>query len=127
MKSITKLQQLGLALLLGVTTLTHAQDKKPNIVLIIADDMGYSDMTCFGGEVQTQHIDALAKSGIRATNCYVGPTCSPSLMWSRCPPSESCATTASAPRPSASITNPFFPASGPVTGSFRCLPQKANY
>ena len=50
---------------------------KPNILLIIADDMGYSDITCFGGEVQTPHIDALAKSGIRATNFYVAPTCSP--------------------------------------------------
>ena len=50
---------------------------KPNILLIIADDMGYSDITCFGGEVQTPHIDTLAKSGIRATNFYVAPTCSP--------------------------------------------------
>ena len=50
---------------------------KPNILLIIADDMGYSDITCFGGEVQTPHIDALAKSGLRATNFYVAPTCSP--------------------------------------------------
>jgi arylsulfatase A-like enzyme len=50
---------------------------KPNILLIIADDMGYSDITCFGGEIQTPHIDALAMSGIRATNFYVAPTCSP--------------------------------------------------
>ena len=34
---------------------------KPNILLIIADDMGYSDITCFGGEVQTPHIDTLKR------------------------------------------------------------------
>ncbi len=51
--------------------------EKPNILLIIADDMGYSDIGCFGGEIQTPHIDALAKSGMRATNFYVAPTCSP--------------------------------------------------
>ncbi|RPJ34032.1 MAG: arylsulfatase, partial [Verrucomicrobiaceae bacterium] len=65
---------------------TAGQAKKPNILLIIADDMGYSDITCFGGEVQTPHLDALAKSGIRATNFYVGPTCSPtrSMLLSGC-------------------------------------------
>ena len=55
----------------------HAAEKNPNILLIIADDMGYSDIGCFGGEIQTPHIDALAKSGVRATNFYVAPTCSP--------------------------------------------------
>ena len=53
---------LGAAMLalLGVITPANAQTKKPNIVLIIADDMGYSDITCFGGEIQTPNIDALA-------------------------------------------------------------------
>ena len=71
--------------LLAVSTL-HAAGKKPNILLIIADDMGYSDITCFGGEVQTPNLDALAKSGIRATNFYVAPTCSPtrSMLLSGC-------------------------------------------
>ena len=55
----------------------QAADPKPNILLIIADDMGYSDISCFGGEIQTPHLDSLAKSGLRATNFYVGPTCSP--------------------------------------------------
>jgi arylsulfatase A-like enzyme len=71
---------------LFLTSEAFAADPKPNILLIIADDMGYSDITCFGGEVQTPHIDALAKSGIRATNFYVGPTCSPtrSMLLSGC-------------------------------------------
>lgn len=51
--------------------------ERPNILLIIADDMGYSDLGCFGGEIQTPNLDALAKRGLRATNFYVGPTCSP--------------------------------------------------
>ena len=56
----------------------HASEqKKPNILLIIADDMGYSDLGCFGGEIKTPNLDALAKRGLRATNFYVGPTCSP--------------------------------------------------
>jgi arylsulfatase len=52
-------------------------NKKPNILLIVADDMGYSDMGSFGGEINTPNLDALAKSGLRATSFYVGPTCSP--------------------------------------------------
>ncbi len=64
----------------------YAADPKPNILLIIADDMGYSDIGCFGGEIQTPHLDALAQRGIRATNFYVGPTCSPtrSMLLSGC-------------------------------------------
>ncbi len=67
-------------------TPTHAANQKPSILLIIADDMGYSDISCFGGEIQTPHLDALSKRGIRATNFYVGPTCSPtrSMLLSGC-------------------------------------------
>jgi arylsulfatase len=85
---LIRLSQLLTRLCAGLLTVSalHAAEKKPNILLIIADDMGYSDITCFGGEVQTPHIDALAKSGIRATNFYVGPTCSPtrSMLLSGC-------------------------------------------
>lgn len=51
---------------------------KPNILLIVADDMGYSDLGCFGGEINTPNIDALAAKGLRGTNFYVAPSCSPS-------------------------------------------------
>ena len=51
---------------------------KPNILLIVADDMGYSDLGCFGGEIKTPSLDALAARGLRATNFYVAPSCSPS-------------------------------------------------
>ena len=55
----------------------EAQQPRPNILLIVVDDMGYSDVGAFGGEIETPHIDALADDGIRMTNFYVGPTCSP--------------------------------------------------
>jgi arylsulfatase len=50
----------------------------PNILLIVADDMGYSDLGCFGGEIKTPNIDALAARGMLGTNFYVAPSCSPS-------------------------------------------------
>jgi N-acetylgalactosamine-6-sulfatase len=52
---------------------------KPNIILILADDMGYADASCFGGTaVPTPHIDALAKSGLRMTRFYsAGAVCTP--------------------------------------------------
>ena len=56
------------------------QEKKlPNIIFIMADDMGYGDLGCYGQEViQTPHIDRLASEGIRFTNFYSGsPVCAP--------------------------------------------------
>ncbi len=55
----------------------HSASKRPNILLIVADDMGYSDLGCFGGEIKTPNLDALAARGMRGTNFCVGPTCSP--------------------------------------------------
>jgi arylsulfatase A-like enzyme len=56
---------------------THAQDDRPNVLLIVADDMGYSDIGTFGGEILTPTLDALAEEGIRLTNFHVLPSCSP--------------------------------------------------
>jgi arylsulfatase len=57
---------------------TSAEEaQRPNILLILADDMGYSDIGSFGGEVRTPNIDELAARGLKATNYYVAPTCSP--------------------------------------------------
>ena len=57
----------------------HAQGRRPNIVVIVADDMGYADIGVHGStDIPTPHIDALAKGGIRFTDAYVsGPFCSP--------------------------------------------------
>ncbi|HUZ18640.1 MAG TPA: arylsulfatase [Spirochaetia bacterium] len=51
---------------------------RPNIVLILNDDMGYSDIGCYGGEVQTPNLDRLAANGVRFTQFYNTPRCSPS-------------------------------------------------
>jgi len=50
---------------------------RPNIVLIMADDMGYSDLGCYGGEIQTPNLDRLAASGIRFTQFYNTARCCP--------------------------------------------------
>ena len=57
---------------------TDAVDSRPNVLLIVADDLGYSDLGSFGGEINTPNLDALAGSGVKLTNFYAAPTCSPS-------------------------------------------------
>ncbi len=56
----------------------QSPDRRPNIVLIVTDDMGYADIGAFGGEIATPNIDALAYAGARFTNFYTHATCSPS-------------------------------------------------
>ncbi|MEI7733137.1 MAG: arylsulfatase [Verrucomicrobiota bacterium] len=51
---------------------------KPNIVLILADDLGWSDLSCYGGEIQTPNLDTLAAGGLRFTQFYNGARCCPS-------------------------------------------------
>lgn len=50
---------------------------KPNVVVILADDLGYSDLGCYGSEISTPHIDALAARGVRLTDFHSTPMCSP--------------------------------------------------
>jgi len=54
-----------------------AQAKPPNIVLIMADDLGWSDLGCYGGEIETPHIDSLAHDGMRFTQFYNNAICGP--------------------------------------------------
>jgi len=58
----------------GKKSLTGA---RPNIILILADDMGYSDIASYGGEIQTPNLDRLAKNGLRFTQFYNGARCCP--------------------------------------------------
>jgi arylsulfatase len=51
--------------------------RRPNIVIILADDMGFADMGSFGSEIRTPNLDALAKNGVRFTNFYTHASCSP--------------------------------------------------
>ena len=60
------------------TTNLSANDKAPNVIVILVDDMGYSDLGSFGGEVKTPHIDRLAKGGVRFTQNYNSARCCPS-------------------------------------------------
>ena len=52
--------------------------KKPNIVVIMVDDLGYSDLGCYGGEISTPNIDSLGYNGLRFTQMYNGARCCPS-------------------------------------------------
>ncbi|MES2459605.1 MAG: arylsulfatase [Armatimonadota bacterium] len=52
--------------------------RKPNILIILADDMGYSDIRCYGGEVETPNLDNLARNGLRFTQFYNTARCWPS-------------------------------------------------
>ena len=53
------------------------QSPRPNIVLIMADDLGYSDLGCYGGEIATPHIDRLAAEGVRFRRAYNNAVCNP--------------------------------------------------
>ncbi len=75
--------KLLFALLLALLTTFHAAESpkgKPNIIVIIADDLGYADLGCQGSpDVKTPNIDAIAANGVRCTAGYVtAPQCSPS-------------------------------------------------
>jgi len=56
---------------------TVAPGKRPNIVIILGDDLGYSDMGCFGSEIKTPNLDSLAQAGVRFTQFYTHASCSP--------------------------------------------------
>src|SRR5687768_15714090 len=61
--------------------ITPTPDKKPNIILILADDIGYEVPTYTGGQsYSTPAIDALAKNGIQFSQCHVCPTCTPTRV-----------------------------------------------
>lgn len=55
----------------------NAGDERPNILLILADDLGYSDIGPFGGEISTPNLDALAADGLKMGNLYAASACSP--------------------------------------------------
>ena len=61
----------------ATATTTHKTAKRPNIVLIMADDMGYSDIGCYGSEIPTPNLDKLANQGVRMTQFYNAARCCP--------------------------------------------------
>lgn len=67
-----------LILSLGTSVSALEPSSKPNIVVILADDLGYSDLGCYGSEIQTPQLDALAQNGLRFTQAYNTARCWPS-------------------------------------------------
>lgn len=65
------------AFFLGLVGQIASAEQKPNILLIVVDDMGYSDLAPFGGEIDTPAIVQLANEGLRFTDFYASPSCAP--------------------------------------------------
>jgi arylsulfatase A-like enzyme len=60
------------------TAFAAGEAERPNFLVILADDLGYSDLGCYGGEIRTPNLDALAKGGLRFTQTYNSSRCCPS-------------------------------------------------
>jgi arylsulfatase len=56
---------------------TQINDDRPNILLLVADDLGYADLGCYGSDIETPNIDHLAKEGIRFSRFHTSPFCAP--------------------------------------------------
>ena len=65
----------AIALLSGLLAVAQAAEPRPNLVFILADDLGYSDLGCYGGEIETPHLDRLAKQGLRFSQFYNTAKC----------------------------------------------------
>ena len=65
----------GVLLLLSITGFAQDRSMRPNIILIVADDLGFSDLGCYGGEIETPHLDRLASEGLRFTQFYNSAVC----------------------------------------------------
>ena len=76
------LGMLGLLCMVGmlaapVVAFAADASRRPNIVVILGDDMGFADMGAFGSEIRTPNLDSLARDGVRFTNFYTHASCSP--------------------------------------------------
>ena len=67
--------RLLLAFLFGIVVTGPMFGASPNIVVIVADDMGFSDLGCYGGEIETPNLDRLAENGLRFTQFYNTARC----------------------------------------------------
>ncbi|MBI1320233.1 MAG: sulfatase-like hydrolase/transferase [Candidatus Hydrogenedens sp.] len=71
------MRAIGLGLVLACWGWTAAADERPNLVVIMADDMGYSDIGCYGGEIETPNLNRLAAEGMRFSQFYNNAKCAP--------------------------------------------------
>lgn len=76
---LSRLARAGLSLMLAavLSSPSAAAAAPPNVVIVLADDLGYSDLGCYGGEIETPHLDALAANGLRFTRFYNTARCWP--------------------------------------------------
>lgn len=74
-----QLKRLGLlvAVFVSLSASTNAQATRPNVLLIMADDLGFSDLGCYGGEIQTPNLDSIAEGGLRFSQFYNTARCWP--------------------------------------------------
>jgi len=63
--------------IISLSLLSCGKNDKPDIILIMSDDMGFSDIGCYGGEINTPNLDQLAFNGIRFTQFYNTARCCP--------------------------------------------------
>jgi len=68
---------LSITLVLAAPAPTHANPPNPNVLIILADDVGFSDLGCYGGEIRTPNLDTLAAEGLRFTQFYNCARCCP--------------------------------------------------
>lgn len=61
----------------GISSGLAGPAERPNIVIILADDLGFSDIGCYGGEIETPNLDRLAANGLRFTQFYTAARCCP--------------------------------------------------
>lgn len=84
MKRSVRMLCLGLVMLAGLAaaptqTLTATEARPPNVVFLLADDLGWADLGCYGADLhETPHLDRLARDGVRFTQAYAMSVCSPS-------------------------------------------------
>jgi arylsulfatase A-like enzyme len=82
-----RFQMLAVAVLVAVGEMLFAAEPPPNVVFIMADDLGWADVAFHGGNAPTPHLDRLAREGLELTQHYVAPVCSPTrtgLLTGRC-------------------------------------------
>ena len=60
-----------------VISISYAEAKRPNFLLVMADDMGWTDIGSFGSDIETLNLDALAQQGVTFTDFHVSVSCSP--------------------------------------------------
>jgi arylsulfatase A-like enzyme len=79
MKTLLEIVAVGVVLWVAgsSTSATGAETDRPNIILVMADDLGWSDIGCYGGEIATPHLDSLAKGGLRFSQFYNNAICGP--------------------------------------------------